>query len=87
LTAQAHQRTLTPRRAGRARVTPARGVDRRNDGLERPCPSRPPTTPLIQGSPRLELRERIWTYAELYPRSLTTVVIETNNGGRSGARY
>ena len=29
----------------------------------------------------LELRERIWTYAELYPRSLTTVVIETNNGG------
>ena len=51
LTTQAHQRTLTPRRAGRARVTPARGVDRRNNGLERPCPSQPPTTPLIQSSP------------------------------------
>jgi len=28
-----------------------------------------------------ELRERVWHYAELYPRSLSTVVIETNNGG------
>jgi len=28
-----------------------------------------------------ELRERVWHYAELYPKSLTTVVIETNNGG------
>jgi len=47
-------------------------------------PDRPPH-PLFRAV--LELRERIWTYAELYPRSLTTVVIETNNGGRSGARY
>ena len=28
-----------------------------------------------------ELRERVWHYAELYPKSLRTVVIETNNGG------
>jgi len=35
----------------------------------------------------LEMRERIWTYAELYPRSLTTVVIETNNGGALAVRY
>ena len=29
----------------------------------------------------LELRERIWRYAELYPKSLRTIMIEVNNGG------
>ena len=29
----------------------------------------------------LELRERIWEYAKIYPRSLRVVLIETNNGG------
>lgn len=29
----------------------------------------------------LELRERIWAYAELYPKSLRTVLIEVNQGG------
>ena len=29
----------------------------------------------------LELRERIWRYAALYPRSLDTVLIEVNQGG------
>ena len=28
-----------------------------------------------------ELRERVWHWAERYPKSLRTVVIETNNGG------
>lgn len=29
----------------------------------------------------LELRERVWSYAALYPRSLTVVMIEVNQGG------
>ena len=29
----------------------------------------------------LELRERVWAYAKLYPKTLRTVLIEVNNGG------
>jgi len=39
LTTQVHRRTLTSGRQGELVVTPTRGVDRRIDGLERPCPS------------------------------------------------